>query len=157
MFFTALAGSLLFISCSDTPAEQQDRMNDKMENAKEAVKDMSAGAGTEFDRDRNTVADDLRGLRDNIDNKLKDANDKLAKTDLKADERTKAEAMKAELEKEKAEVDRELDKVANATVETWNDVKAEAIKTGDEVKSWWNSQKENIDKKTDADHDNDGH
>lgn len=157
MFFTALAGGLLFTSCSNTPAEQQDKMNDKIENVHEDMKDLNAETGAEFDRDRKDIADDLRDLRDNIDNKLKDTNDKLAKTDLKADERSEAEAMKAELEKEKAQVDAELDKVTNATVETWNDVKTEATKTSNDVKTWWNQQKEKVDKKSDADNDNDGH
>ena len=50
-----------------------------------------------------------------------------------------------------------MDKVQNATSTTWNEVKAEASKTSEDVKGWWGRLKDNVDKKTDADHDNDGH
>jgi hypothetical protein len=65
--------------------------------------------------------------------------------------------MKTELEQEKTKVSAELDKVGNASADTWTDVKTEANKTADDVKSWWGKLKDNVDKKTDADNDNDGH
>ena len=157
MFLTALAGTLIFMSCSNTPAEQQEKVNDKLENVKDKASDMNAEAGAQFDRDRKAVEDDLTDLRNNIDGKLKDTNDKLAKKDLKPSERKEAEAMKAELEQEKTKVDAEMAKVTSATAETWNDVKVEANKTSDDVKSWWGRLKENVDKKTGSDKDNDGH
>ncbi|MEO5585718.1 MAG: hypothetical protein ABIQ75_09700 [Flavobacteriales bacterium] len=157
MFLTALAGTLIFMSCSNTPAEQQEKVNDKLENVKQKADDMNAEAGAQFDRDRQAVVDDLTDLRNDIDNKLKETNDKLAKKDLKPSERKEAETMKAELEQEKAKVDAEMGRVTNATAETWNDVKVGANKTSEDVKSWWGRLKENVDKKTGSDHDNDGH
>lgn len=157
MLGTALVGSLLFMSCSNTPAEQQDRMNEKMEDVQDKIDNMDASARSTFEADRKAVTDELLSLQDNIDNKLKEVNDKLAKTDLKAGERTEAEAMKAELAQEKAQVSTELDKVRNATSDTWTDVKAEANKASEDVKGWWEKLKDNVDQKTDADKDNDGH
>ena len=157
ILITALIGSLIFMGCSNTPAEQQDKTDNKLENVKDKVNDMNAEAGAQFDKDRKAVVDDLTDLRNNIDQKLTDTNDKLAKKDLKPSERTEAQAMKAELEQEKAKVDAEMAKVQSSTSETWNDVKAEANKTSDDVKSWWGRLKENVDKKTKSDKDNDGH
>ena len=51
----------------------------------------------------------------------------------------------------------ELDKVEGATSDTWNDIKIEANKTSQDAKDWWSRLKDNVDQKTDADKDNDGH
>lgn len=157
IFLAALGGSLLLFGCSNTPAEQQGKMDSKMENVKDKMQDMDASTRAAFEADRTSITNDLKDLGDNIDNKLKEVNEELAKTDLKASERTDAEAMKAELEQEKSKVADEMTKVQNATAETWNDVKVEADKTTDDVKSWWGKLKDNVDKKTDVDNDNDGH
>lgn len=154
---SALAGSMLLFSCSNTPAEQQETMNDKMENVQEKQQDMDLSSREAFESDRKEIADDLRDMRDNIDKKLSNVNEDLAKTDLKADVRAEKTAMKAELEREKVVVSNELEKVEGATSDTWNDIKIEANKTSQDVKNWWEKLKDNVDQRTDADKDKDGH
>ena len=157
VLFAVLAGSMLFAACSNTAADQNDKMNSKMDKVNDKIQDTKADASAQFEKDRQSIASDLTSLRDNINSKLKDTNDDLAKKDLKSSERTKDEKLKAELEKEQTVVNDELDKVNNATASTWDDVKADANKVSADVKTWWSGMKEDVDKKTDSDKDNDGH
>jgi len=76
---------------------------------------------------------------------------------LKADERQKQEAMRAELRKEKDIVSEQLANVEGATDSNWSTVKSDARKAMDDIKLWWDKQEEKIDRKTDADKDHDGH
>jgi hypothetical protein len=157
ILFAALAGSMFFAACSNSAEEQNDKMNSKMEKVNDKIQNMDADAKATFEKDRQAVASDLRSLRDNIDRKLKDTNDKLAQSDLKASERTEKQQLKTELEKEQATVNDELDKVNNATASTWDEVKADADKVSTDVKTWWSGVKDDVDRKTDSDNDNDGH
>jgi F0F1-type ATP synthase membrane subunit b/b' len=146
--------------CSQSnPQEARDTMNNKLEKIEDKMQDAKVEAETpkEWVSERNDILDDLRSLRDNIDDQLAKHNVKLADKDLKKSERREHEAMKAEFEKEKGIVEGLVKNVEGATDATWATVKVDTRKTSDEVKAWWAKMKEDMDRKTDADKDNDGH
>lgn len=155
----AIASTLFFVRCANTPEEQNEAMQDKMEKIDDKAIDAQTEADTrlEWEKDRSAILDDLRDLRDNIDKKLADTNEKLAKKDLKASERTDHEAMKAELVREKEIVEAQITKVEAATPADWDLTRTEADRTRNDVRTWWEKEKEKVDRKTDADKDADGH
>lgn len=155
----AIASSFFFVRCANTPEEQNEAMQDKMDKIEDKALDAQAEAETrlEWEKDRSAILDDLRDLRSNIDGKLAETNEKLAKKDLKASERADAEAMKAELTKEKELVEAQITKVEGATPADWDMTRTEADRTRNDVRTWWQKEKEKVDKKTDADKDHDGH
>ncbi len=158
--FTAafLVGGLLFMGCSTTPSEQKADTNKELDKIEDKMEDATV-ARTEhaWESERADVLKDLRDLRDNIDSKLAETNVKLADKDLKPSERNDAEALKAELVKEKNVVEGLIQKAENATDPTWESTRVEIRTSSDDVKGWWARLKDNIDKKTDADKDRDGH
>lgn len=156
----AMGGSTLLFAfgCSETPQDQRDHMNDKMENVQEKM-DQANEADThqEWVEDKNAVAKDLRDLQMNIDDRLAKTEEKLADKDIKASERSKQEAMRTELKKEKDIVGAQLANVESATDGNWNTVKSDARKAMDDIKIWWDKQAEKVDEKTGSDNDHDGH
>ena len=155
---TTFAMGALLTSCSETPAEKQDEMQNKMENVQEEMNDVkTADTRAEWENERTDVLDKLRNMRDDIDGELDRCNERLADKGLKASQRTDETAMQAELTREKARVEELIVRVEGSNEGTWMTVKEDTRKTSDEVEGWWARQKENIDKKTDADKDNDGH
>jgi hypothetical protein len=158
--FTAaiLFGSLLFVGCSTTPTEQKAETNKELNKIEDKMEDATVpNTQLAWEADRADVLEDLRDLRDNIESKLAVTNVKLAEKDLKPSDRKDQEAMKAELTKEKNIVEGLITKAENATDPTWESTKLEIRASSDDVKGWWARFKDNIDKKTDADKDHDGH
>ncbi len=147
-------------ACSQNdPQEARERMNNQFDKVEDKMNDATNTADTrkEWVEDRNDILDDLRDLRNKIESELASHNEALAGKDLKANDRREHETMKAELEKEKGIVDGLIKNVDGATDSNWETVKADTRTASKEVKDWWNRMKENIDRKTDADNDNDGH
>ncbi|HQV53580.1 MAG TPA: hypothetical protein PK735_00280 [Flavobacteriales bacterium] len=150
-----VAGSFLVVSCNNTPAEQRDEMNDKVEKIED--KAIDATTARDWQAERTEIMNDLRDLRTKVDNKLAEVNEDLANTDIKPSVKADKEAMKAELTKELNMLDEKIGNVENATADAWDMTKSDAENTSKEVKSWWETQKEKVDAETDADHDKDGH
>ncbi len=147
-------------SCAENdPEDARNKMENKLDNVQDKMQETNREADTheEWVEERNDILEDLRDLRDNIDNQLAKHTEKLADKDLKTEDRREHEAMKAEYEKEKAITEGLIKNVEGATNETWATVKVDTQRSSDEVKAWWNRMKENMDRKTDADKDNDGH
>jgi hypothetical protein len=144
---------------SNSPEEQQEKTAEKLDKVEDKMLDADHDADTraEWEKERTDVLEDLRNLRDDIDKKLSGTNEKLARTDLKTSERRDEEAMKAELEREKGIVAGLIKDVENASETTWAQVRVDTRTASDKVKDWWNRFKDNVDKKTDRDNDNDGH
>lgn len=152
--------AICFGSCSQSdPQEARDTMNNKLDKVQDKMQDANREAETaqEWVSERNDILEDLRDLRENIDVQLAKHTEKLAAKDLKATVRREHEEMKAEYEKEKGVVEGLITNVEGATDATWATVKTDTRKTSDEVKAWWTRMKENMDRNTDADKDNDGH
>ena len=152
----AFGGSLLLWSCAETPAEQAEDTSDQMQKIADDA-EVNAASMKEWEDERNAILADLRSLRDDIDKELDKTNEELAKKDLKTSDRTKHEAMKAELEREKGLVDGTITDLEGATPETRETVRIRAEQTRTEVKTWWEKVKEEQDQHTEADYDKDGH
>jgi chromosome segregation ATPase len=158
----ALATGLgLLCACSspDTPQEQREDVNKKLDKVEDKMADAPSDADTrqEWEAERNAVLKDLRDLRDQVDRKLGEVNVKLARTDLKPSERTDHVAMKAELEKEKTAIEKLIGDVEDAREDNWNTVRLDMRRATDDLKSWWARFKDDVDRSTDADRDRDGH
>lgn len=152
----AMAFGLWGCSQSD-PQEARDTMNNKLDKIEDKMQDAKADTPKEWVSERNGILDDLRALRDGIDDQLSKYTMKLADKDLKPSVRRDHEAMKTEFTKEKSVVEGLITNVEGATDATWATVKGDTRKTSDEVKAWWARMKDDMDRKTDADKDNDGH
>lgn len=154
----ALTGGLLITGCSSSPEELKENMNDKMENVQKQINELpSEPTVADWESERNDVLQELRDLRETIDRRLSSSNEKLAGKNLKPSERTDEMAVQAELIREKDRVEVAIANVESAETGTWISIKEDTRKTTNEVKDWWSRLKENVDKKTDADKDNDGH
>ena len=155
----ALAGSLLLASCSaPDPVEQKADMNEQLNKIEDKMADSKmAPTAAAWENERTAILSDLRDLRDNIDKKLSQTNEKLADAKLKPSVRTEHETLRTELEREKNRVEELIIKAEKATDATWSTTKADIERTSTEVKGWWARLKDNVDKKTTADKDNDGH
>ena len=72
MMASLIVGSLLFVRCANTPEEQRDNMENKMEKIEDKALDAQTTADNarEWENERNEVLEDLRDLRGNIDDKL---------------------------------------------------------------------------------------
>lgn len=153
-----LAGGFTMAGCSNTPAEQRAETEKKVDKIEDKMADSRmADTHVEWEKERADILADLRDLRDNIGSQLSKVNVDLADKKLKPSVRKDKEAMKAELEREKTNVEGLVAKAENATDATWSSTKADLDKASNDVKGWWARFKENIDKKTDADNDKDGH
>ncbi len=141
------------------PQEARDTMNNKLEKVEDKMQDANQEADTrkEWVEEQNDILEDLRDLRDKIDGQLATHTEKLAAKDLKTADRREHETMKAELDKEKGIVEGLIKNVEGSTDATWTTVKEDTRRTSEEVKAWWNRMKDDLDRKTEADKDGDGH
>ena len=158
MAIAVLAGGFALAGCSNTPEEQRVETDQKLDKIEDKMADSKmADTGAEWEKERADILADLRGLRDNIEKELAATNVALADTKMKPSVRKEKDALKAELEREKSNVENMIAKAEDATDATWSTAKADINKASDDVKGWWARFKDNIDKKTDADNDKDGH
>jgi hypothetical protein len=154
-----LALGLFVTACSERTPEEQRAETDERLNEIEATADDANAASTqrEWIVERDELLTGLRKLRDDIDDQLVKRNKRLADTDLKPSERKDEEALKAELEREKNKVDALIRDVENANEENWATIKLDTRKGADDLRTWWQKFKEDIDRGTKADADKDGH
>ncbi len=158
LFAAAIAASLLASACTNTPAEQKEETNKAMDKIEDKMTDsQTADTHLEWEAERAEIVADLRGLRDNIEKELAANKVELADMKMKPSVRQDKEALKVELEREKANVDAMMVKAEGATDATWNTTKVDLKKASDDVKTWWARLKENVDKETKSDNDSDGH
>ena len=142
----ALIGAALsFTACSETPKDAE-RMEQKVDNAME---DLRAG--------KDEVGRELRDLREKLALEATLADEKLKDPALKAEERAEWENYKKEVNEQIDRLDGELNDVESATSEVWENVKTESRNAMKDVGDWFARQADKIDRKTDADKDNDGH
>jgi hypothetical protein len=156
----AISGlALLFTGCAEnTPEEQREETNEKLDKISETADNANAAdTRAEWEAERNEMLTELRQLRHDIEDQLGKTNEKLARKDLKPSERTDTEALKAELEREKAKMDRLITDIENANETNWATIKLDTRKGADDVRTWWQRFKENVDRGTKADADKDGH
>ena len=158
LFAVAIVASLFVSACSNSPAEQKEETNTAMDKIEDKMTDSQAvETRLDWETERAEILADLRGLRDNIEMDLAANKVELADMKMKPSVRQDKEALKVELEREKANVDAMIVKAETATDATWNTTKVDLKKASDDVKAWWARLKENVDKETKSDNDNDGH
>jgi outer membrane murein-binding lipoprotein Lpp len=158
LLLAAFVGSLLLAACTNSPTEQKEETNKAIDKIEDKMTDSQmAGSTSEWEKERADILADLRGLRDNIGKDLAANKVDLADMKMKPSVREDKEALKVELKREKAKVDAMMVKAEGATDATWRTTKADLQKGAEDVKGWWARLKENVDKKTDSDNDNDGH
>ncbi len=153
-----LAGGFALAGCSNTPAEQRAETEKKVDQIEDKMADAKlADTPKEWEKERADILDDLRSLRTDVDQELSKTNVTLADKNTKPSVRKEKEALKAELEREKANLDAMVAKAEAATDATWTTTKVDLDKAANDTRNWWTRFKDNIDKKTAADNDKDGH
>lgn len=152
-----IATTLGTAGCGSTPEDQRETMNSRMEKVQDEMEDAASAEDHEaWVSERNDVLKELRDLQVDIDENIARTEEKLADKDLKAKDRPEHEAMLVELKKEKAIVDDQTAAVESGTVDNWNVVKSDARRSMDDIRIWWDKQKDRVDASTDADKDGDG-
>jgi outer membrane murein-binding lipoprotein Lpp len=142
---TTIAGGMLLMGCSNTAADQADKMETKMDKVQDDL-DAAAAAETRsaYERERADALKKLYAMRENIDHELALVTERLATKDMKADKRAEQEALKVELEDQHQEVGRIIGKVEGSTQGTWISVKEDTRSAAEKVEDWWNRTKENV-------------
>lgn len=142
----AILGAFVSLTaCSEAP-NNADQMEQKVDKAME---DLRAG--------KEEVSNDLRDLREKLVVEHARAEERLKDPALTPEQRTEWEAYKTDVQTQLDRVDGDLDNVGSATSEVWEDVKAGTRRTVDDVDDWFERQAEKVDRKTEADKDQDGH
>lgn len=107
--------------------------------------------------ERQKVAEELKDLRGDVEERLVDVNNKLARTDLDKATRKAVEEERDTLIGLRERIDGSLRQVEGADETTWQSVKEGVRNTLTDVKDWFKRQAEKVDKETKADADDDGH
>ncbi len=129
MILFTLAGLIGLTQCN-SPSDN--RVNDTQE---EIVKDIK--------EEKAEVANDLRELRDDINNRLDKVSKELEKG--KIESRKDLDEVKTNLTAQRDKVEKELDQITNSSDETWDDIQQSARNTAAEVKLEFQKLGERID------------
>ena len=154
---TLFAGGLLFTSCASEPGDATEKTTDQMQENSKELNEAQADNSTEWLEERTEATKELRDLRTTLEERQIREQERLNEGIKDAKKKAETEAVIAELSANIARIDASLGKMEASTNTDWSNVKSEARQTADETKTWWDRQKEAVDKKTDADKDNDGH
>ena len=150
-----LLSGLLLTSCGREPGAETERLNEQMrENSAEMNR---ADDAEEWMDEREEARKELADLRESMITRRERESKRLADGIKDAEKRAECEAHIAELNRNIARIDTQLASVESATSETWQDVKRGMRTATDSTKNWFEREAEKIDRKTDADADDDGH
>lgn len=153
---TCLIGGLLFTGCMNG-GDATEKTTDQMRENKKEMNEAKTESAEEWLEERAEAVKELRYLRTTLEEQQIREQKRLTDGIKDAKKKAESQAMVTELGANITRIDASLAKMEASTDTDWNNVKAEARKTADDTKTWWDRQKEMIDKKTDADNDNDGH
>lgn len=154
---SCLLGGLMFTtSCMDS-GDASEKTTDQMQENKNEMNEAKTESSEEWREERTEAVAELRELRATLESQQVREQERLDKGIKDAGKKAECQAMIAELNTNIARVDASLMKMDASTGTDWSNVKAETRMATDETKTWWGRQKEMVDKKTDADKDNDGH
>lgn len=149
---------LFTMACSNTAAEQKEETTEALDRIEEKITDANTSpAELAWEAERSAIVEDLQRLLKDITNKLDETTANLENRRLTVNERAEREGLKAELIKEKKLVEDMISDAGNSTYPTWSSTRTGLQKGLDDTKAWWSRLKDNVDKKTDADNDKDGH
>ena len=151
-----LLSGMLFTACNDAGDATEETTDQLQENRKE-MSDAKDESNKEWRAERDEAARELRALREDLVREQAKERERLADGIKDAGKRAECEARIAELTTNIERIDGSLAKVDSSNDLNWQEVKAESRKAADDTKNWFQRQAELIDKKTNADADNDGH
>lgn len=149
---TVITASLGLVACGTGPEPET-----MEQNVDQGIEQLNEDLATEMDKSRVEMTEELRSLRSDIDAYQVRIEKKLEDKSLKPEERAELEAKHTAYQEQVARIDRATSDLGMATRETWVDVKQGTRSTMDEIGDWFKKQAENVDEKTDADNDKDGH
>lgn len=152
-----LFGVLLAASCSSDNGDATEKTTDQLQENRNEMNEARAENREEWREERTEAMKELRELRATLEARQIREQERMKEGIKDADRKTECQALIAELDANIARIDASLLKMEVSSATDWHNVKAEARRTADDANSWWSRQRELIDKKTDADHDNDGH
>jgi len=152
-----LVGGLLFTSCASEPGDATEKTNDQMQENSSEMNKATTENSEEWLDERTEATKELRDLRATLEERQIREQERLNEGIKDAKKKTETEAVIAELGSNIARIDATLGKMDASTSTDWSTVKTEGRRTADETKTWWDRQKEAVDKTTDSDKDNDGH
>ena len=154
----AVLGSVMLARCGNTPDEQKVEMDTAVESVKQDIAELPSNtASEEWKVERTAILTELYALRTGIELKLASTRERIATRVSTAAARAEEEAMRVELVRELSKVNDLIKNVEAATPTTWDTVKADTREATNAVNAWWKRLKDNVDKGTKADNDNDGH
>ncbi len=151
-----IGGSMFATSCMQ-PGDATEKTNDQMQENKTEMNDAKMESSEAWRDERTEAVKELRDLRETLADRQMSEQKKLNDGIKDASKKAECQAMVTELGTNIARIDASLAKMEASTGTDWSNMKMEARKTADDTKTWWDRQKEMIDKKTDADKDHDGH
>ena len=154
---TCLFGVLLTSSCSSDSGDATEKTTDQLQENRNEMNEAKADNREEWREERAEAMKELRDLRSTLEERRIREQKRMDEGIKDATKKSECASVIAELGTNIARIDASLAKMDISTATDWSNVKAEARQTADETKSWWSRQMELIDKKTDADSDNDGH
>lgn len=140
-----VAVTLAFVACTNTPADRT-KMERQVDNA---IEDIGAA--------KTNAAKRMRELHEKLAIRLVKVEARLQEPGITVEQRNEWETSRTELKAQMKRLEDGLAEVEGSTNETWKDVKEGMRQTTEDVDNWFKRQAEIIDRKTDADKDNDGH
>ena len=141
-----LGGALLFGGCRTDGPGDPGTMDRKVDDAL-----------SDLQKEKEDATRELRKVREDIAVELAKAAEHLKDPSLAPVERTRWEEVRKEAKEQMERLDRSLKDVDSATAEAWSDVKRAATDAVRSTRDRFKRQAEKIDRKTDADADDDGH
>lgn len=154
---TALFGVLLFTACGTESGDVTEKTTEQLQENRSEMNEARADVREEWREERTEAMKELRDLRATLEDRQIREQKRLDDGIKDADSKSECQLLIAELGANIARIDASLMKMEASTATDWSNMKAEARRTADNTKGWWSRQRELIDKKTDADNDNDGH
>lgn len=139
IYVAALACVIGFTQCSRSTE------NSVAETQEEIVEDIK--------KEKAEVAQELRALRDDINDRLDRVSKKLEKGNIEAKE--DLNVLKEQLTVQRDKVEKSLDNITNSSDETWDDIQQSSRNTAAEIKLEFQKLGERIDLALDGDSDED--
>lgn len=155
---TALTVGLLFVQCGPKTSDgDNDAYDTTAVVTPRVVERDPAPVLAAVTDERQTMAAELKTLRADVEERLVDVNNKLARTDLSRATRKAVEQERDSLIGLRSRIDGSLKDIEGADDSTWENVKTGGRNTATDVKDWFKKMGEKVDQETKADADKDGH
>ncbi len=156
LILPALLGGFLLTSCAE-PGDATEKTTEQLQENKKEMTEAKNDNNEEWRQERTEAVKELRDLRETLANQQAREQERLNEGIKDAEKKAETVSRITELGANIARIDASIVKMEASAGIDWNSLKAESRQTADETRTWWEKQKEAIDKKTDSDKDKDGH